>query len=478
MASLLMAMTTILFAEEGSPEKPNVVLILADDLGYADLSCYGSKEIRTPHLDKMAAEGMKFTDFYAAACVCTPTRAALLTGCYPKRVGLHNAVLGPRTKSGLNPNEITLAELLKAQGYATTCIGKWHLGEQKAVLPLAHGFDSYFGMPGPNHGASDLYRNNELIAEKKNVDKNQLTVRYTEEAVKFIREQKDKPFFLYLPHSAPHYPLYASKEFRGTSKQGLRGDMIEEIDWSCGEILKTIKELGLDENTLVIFTSDNGQAGVAAQPLHGGKGSSWEAGFRVPFVARWPKRIPAGAVCEEFATIMDMLPTIAPLAGAVATTDRKIDGKDIWPLLSGKPDARSEYDAFFYYVRDSQLSAVRQGKWKLHLRVPSERWAGKLPKEALLDTKPSTSLPWLYDLNEDISETKNVAEDNPEVVESLTKLAKEFDRKLSKEIRPAYDANARGGLSLRQRGWKAKIGSLRLEKDGETLYAKSYFELR
>jgi arylsulfatase A len=446
LAVILLAVLTIgsaLAAEPAESSKPNIVFILADDLGYADLSCYGSKEIRTPHLDKMATEGMKFTDFYAAACVCTPTRAAFLTGCYPKRVGLHNAVLQSKTKSGLNPSEITLAELLKAQGYATACIGKWHLGEQEAVLPLAQGFDYYFGMPGPNHNMSDLYRNNELIAKKKNIDRDRLTVRYTEEAVKFIRERKDKPFFLYLPHSAPHTPLYASKKFRGTSRQGLRGDMIQEIDWSCGEILKTIKELGLDETTLVIFTSDNGQSGVAAQPLHGGKGQSWEAGFRVPFVARWPKRIPAGAVSDEFATIMDMLPTMAPLAGAQVPTDRKIDGKDIWPLLSRKPDARSEYDAFFYYVRDSQLSAVRQGKWKLHLRAPSERWAGKLPKEALLATKPKTAPPWLYDLNEDIGETKNVAEENPEVVESLTKLGKEFDRKLSEEMRPAYGANVR-----------------------------------
>ncbi len=430
-------------AESKKAGSPNVVFILADDLGYADLSCYGSKEITTPHLDKMAAEGMKFTDFYAAACVCTPTRAAFLTGSYPKRVGLHNGVLSPKTKSGLNPSEVTLAELLKAQGYATACIGKWHLGLEEAVLPLAHGFDYYFGMPGPNHGASDLYRNNKLITEKKNVDRDQLTRRYTEEAVAFIRQSKDKPFFLYLPHSAPHFPLYASKTFRGTSKQGLRGDMIQEIDWSCGEILMTIKQLGLDDNTLVIFTSDNGQAGVAAQPLHGGKGSSWEAGFRVPFVARWPKRIPAGAVSEQFATIMDVLSTVAPLAGAQAPTDRKIDGKNIWPLLSGKPAARSEYDAFFYYVRDGQLSAVRQGKWKLHLRVPSERWAGKLPKEALLATKPKTAPPWLYNLNEDVGETKNVAEENPDLVASLAKLAIEFDRKLGEEMRPAYGANVR-----------------------------------
>jgi arylsulfatase A len=431
------------WAADATTEKPNIVFILADDLGYADLSCYGSKEISTPHLDKMATEGMKFTDFYAAACVCTPTRAAFLTGCYPKRVGLHNAVLHPHTKSGLNPSEITLAELMKAQGYATACIGKWHLGELTPVLPLAHGFDYFFGMPGPNHGVSDLYRDNELITENMKVDKDQLTVRYTEEAVKFIRESNDKPFFLYLPHSAPHFPLYASEKFRGKSKQGLRGDMIEEIDWSCGEILKTIKELGLDEKTLVIFTSDNGQAGVAAQPLHGGKGSSWEAGFRVPFIARWPKQIPAGKVNDEFATIMDMLPTFAPLVGAKTPTDRKIDGKDIWPLLSGKPDAKSEYDAFYYYVRDSRLSAVRQGKWKLHLRAPSERWAGKLPKGALLATKPKTAPPWLYNLTEDISETKNVAEAHTEVVDRMTKLAEEFDRQMNQEMRPAYGTKVR-----------------------------------
>jgi arylsulfatase A len=426
-------------AAPGTPDRPNIVFILADDLGYTDLGCYGAKEIKTPNLDKLASQGVRFTDFYAPAGVCTPTRASLMTGSYPKRVGLHVAVLPPDTHSGLNPSEKTIAELLKEQGYTTGAIGKWHLGLLPEVKPNAQGFDYYYGMPGPNHGRSDLYRNTELLKKNSEVEYDQITQDYTREAVSFIRQNKDKPFFLYLPHSAIHIPLYASKEFRrheGTN--GLYRDMTEELDWSCGEILKELEAAGIMDNTIVVFTSDNGPSGVAAPPLHGGKGSSWEAGFRVPLIVRWPGHIPAGSVCRELATMMDFYPTLAKLTGAQVPPDRKIDGHDIFPLLTRKK-AKSPYDFLCYYGRTGQLYAIRKGKWKLHFLAPDEKWAGKQPvQEALLDTKPTTALPWLYDLSTDIGETKNVAADHARIVAELTAAAQSFDNTLTAEIRPAY----------------------------------------
>ena len=421
------------------PEKPNIVFILADDLGYADLSCYGAKEIQTPNLDKLANEGVRFTNFYAPAGVSTPTRASLMTGCYPKRVGLHVAVLPPNTRNGLNPNEITIAELLKKQGYATGCIGKWHLGLLPEVMPNAQGFDYYYGMPGPNHGISDLYRNDSLIKKNKEVEYDQITINYTKEAISFIRKNKEKPFFLYMAHSAIHVPLYASNEFRKhTGPNGLYYDMTEELDWSCGEIINELKNSGILDNTIVVFTSDNGPSGVAAPPLHGGKGSTWEAGFREPLIVRWPKGIPAKSVCNEMATMMDFYPTLANIAGAKIPTDRKIDGHDIFSLLS-KKGAKSRTDFLCYYGRDGELAAIRMGKWKLHLLEPSEKWAGKQPiNEALLNTKPTTPLPWLYDLTSDIGETNNIADSNPEIVRKLKEKALTFDLKLSSEIRPVY----------------------------------------
>ncbi len=420
-------------------EKPNIVFILADDLGYADLSCYGAKEIKTPNLDRMASEGVRFTDFYAPACVCTPSRASLMTGCYPKRVGLHVAVLPPNTHNGLNPSEITIAELLKSKGYITGCIGKWHLGLLPEVMPNAQGFDYYYGMPGPNHGISDLFRNDTLLKTNSEIKYDQITLNYTQEAISFIRKNKEKPFFLYMAHSAIHIPLFASKEFRRhEGVYGLYRDMTEELDWSCGEILKELKDAGILENTIVIFTSDNGPSGVAAQPLHGGKGSTWEAGFREPLIVHWPGRIPAGSVCNEMATMMDFLPTFANIAGAKIPSDRIIDGKDMLPLMTHK-NAKSSYSFLCYYGRDGELAAIRKGKWKLHLLEPSEKWAGKQPvKECLLDTRPSTPLPWLYDLSSDVGETKNVAETNPQIVKNLRRLAVSFDSTLTKELRPVY----------------------------------------
>ncbi len=422
-----------------APLAPNLVLILADDLGYADLSCYGAKDIRTPHLDRLAQEGVRFTDFYAEN-VCTPARAALMTGAYPKRVGLHKAVLPPTTKEGLHPNEITLAELLKGRGYATAAIGKWHLGLLPEVLPTAQGFDSYFGMPGPNHGASDLYRGTTMIEKRDAVVLDQLTQRYTAEAVRFIRETKDKPFFLYLAHSATHVPHYASEAFRGKSAAGLQGDMTEELDWSCGEVFRTLRELNLEQRTLVIFVSDNGNHSRAAPPLHGGKGSTWEGGLRVPFIARWPGVIPAGSVCRELATLKDMFPTFAALSGAKLPTDRVYDGHDIGALLRGERGAKSPTERLYYYGRSGQLFAVREGPWKLHLLAPEERWWGKIAGGALVETKPATPPPWLYHLPDDIGETRDVAAAHADIVERLTRAARAFDAEVTQNSRPVYQA--------------------------------------
>lgn len=421
--------------QAGEERPPNVVLILADDLGYADLGCYGAGDIRTPNLDRLAEEGMRFTDFYAE-CVCTPARAALMTGAYPKRVGLHVGVIQPNDRHGLNPDEVTLAEMLKSRGYATACIGKWHLGLLPELLPTAQGFDFYFGMPGPNHGMSDLYRDNVLVEKNEEVRQDQLTRRYTEEAVRFLRASRDRPFFLYLAQSAIHIPLFASGNFRGRSAAGLYGDMTEELDWSCGEVFKTLRELGLDQSTLVIFTSDNGPHGRPAPPLHGAKGSTWEAGSRVPFIVRWPGKIPAGSVCREMASIRDLAPTISALAGA--SMPEVCDGQDIFPLLTGESGAKSPTQRLFYFSRSGKLAAVREGDWKLHLLEPEERWWGNLPSGALLESKPGTSPPWLYNLKDDVGETRDVAGEHPDVVERLRQAALAFDKELEAHSRPVF----------------------------------------
>ncbi|MBM4017858.1 MAG: sulfatase [Planctomycetes bacterium] len=438
---------------------PNVIFIFADDLGYADLGCFGSKTISTPNIDRMAAEGMKLTDFHTASPVCTPTRSALMTGCYPKRLGLHVHVLFPQSKTGLNPDEITVAEVLKAQGYATACIGKWHMGHHAIFLPTRQGFDSYYGIPYSNdmgivaegmtfakdarfnfgktleaartdpyeRDKPPLMRGEEVIEWP--ADQATLTERYTDEALKFIRANKDRPFFLYLPHTFPHVPLFASERFKGKSRGGLLGDTVECIDWSCGEILKAVKELGLDERTLVIFTSDNGPAGHPAPPLRGGKGTTWEGGQRVPFIARWPGRIPAGAQCGGLSSVMDVLPTLARLAGGKAPADRIIDGKDIWPLISGQPGAKTPHEAFYHYSAYGVMSGVRCGKWKCHTRTPLMRPAKGAPAD-------QPFAPALYDLEADIGEQNDLAAQHPDVVKRLAEMAENFDKNLTATSRP------------------------------------------
>ncbi len=413
----------------GSDRPPNFIIIYCDDLGYGDIGCFGSRKHRTPNVDLMAAEGTRLTSFYVTSGVCTPSRSSLMTGCYPRRVNMHQdsgglCVLFPVAEKGLNPEEITIADVLKAQGYATACIGKWHLGDQTEFLPTRQGFDYYYGIPYSNDMGTSKNTNrpplpllrNERVIEAP-VDQNTITKRYTEEAIRFITANRDKPFFIYLPHAMPHNPVHASDRFRGKSANEGYGDAVEEIDWSTGEILAALEELDLDDNTLVLFTSDNGAAqrfGGGNAPLRGWKGSTWEGGQRVPCVIRWPGQIPAGVTCDELSTTMDLLPTFALLADTTPPGDRIIDGRDVWPLMSGEKGAKSPHEVFYYYQID-QLQAVRSGKWKLHLPLDFKKrnWG-----------EPEIDIPLqLYNLEADIGETTDVAADHPDVVKRLLDLA-------------------------------------------------------
>jgi len=405
-------------------------------MGYADVGCFGARNIQTPNLDRLAQQGMRFTDFYAAQAVCSASRAALMTGCYPNRVGIYGA-LGPQSPLGLHSNEMTIAEVLKPRGYATAIYGKWHLGRPVEFLPKRQGFDDYFGLPysndmWPRHPQTTNYPPLPLIAGDEVVqlmpDQTQLTTWYTEHAVKFIEQHRTQPFFLYVPHNMPHVPLFVSEKFKGKSKRGLYGDVIMEIDWSVGEILKALQQHQLDEHTLVIFTSDNGpwllygdHAG-SALPLREGKATSFDGGQRVPCIMRWPGKIPAGGVCRELAATIDILPTLAKLAGAEAPTDRVIDGKDIWPLMSGQPGARSPHEAFFFYW-SRHLQAVRSGPWKLHFphAYPHPNPPGGGGRPGKYETQ-RTDLA-LFNLDQDIRETNNIAAQHPDVVQRLQTLA-------------------------------------------------------
>jgi len=413
----------------GKQRKPNFVVIFVDDMGYGDIGCFGSTKNRTPCLDRMAEEGAKFTSFYVTSGVCSPSRASLLTGCYPLRIGMHQSdrgcfVIVPGDRRGLHPNERTIPEVLKTQGYVSICIGKWHQGDQPEFLPTSQGFDTYFGIPYSNDmGYTDrnkglpplpLMRDEKIIEAP--VDQNTLTKRYTEEAVKFIRQNKNKPFFLYLPHTMVHTPLHVSEQFQNRSPNGIFTDAVEEIDWSTQQIMSTLKELKLDRNTLVIFTSDNGGTRRSNNgPFSGGKAQTREGGMRVPCVMRWPGKIPPGTVCDEVTSTIDFLPTFAHLSGATVPPDRAIDGKDISDLLFNKPGAKSPHEAFYYYFM-SQLQAVRSGRWKLYVRCDPliKGWMGKpegIQEEAL------------YDLEADTKETTNVAAEHPDVVKRLNALA-------------------------------------------------------
>lgn len=438
---------------------PNFVIIFADDLGYTDVGSFGATGFATPHLDQMAKEGVRLTNFYVAQAVCSASRAALLTGCYPNRIGISGA-LDHKATHGINAREMTIAEVLKQRGYATAIYGKWHLGHHPQFLPTRHGFDEYYGLPysndmWPRHPVTKNYYPDLPLIENERVikldpDQSQLTTQYTERAVSFIERNKNKPFFLYVPHTMPHVPLFVSDKFKGKSPRGIYGDVVAEIDWSVGQILAALKRNGLDDNTLVIFTSDNGpwweygdHAGTKGM-LRGSKGTAFEGGVREPFIARWPRRIPAGTVNHRPAMTIDMLPTIAKLAGAKAPTDRIIDGRDIWPLLNGRNATHDPHDALYFYY-DGGLNAVRSGKWKLHLphpyrEVPEQGHGGQPGKTRTGHIELS-----LYDLDNDISESTNVADRHPEVVRRLmhyvararADLGDGFVKRTGRNVRPA-----------------------------------------
>lgn len=428
-------------AENKSP--PNFVVIFCDDLGYGDLGCFGHPTIRTPNLDRMAAEGMKFTQFYSAAPVCTPSRAALMTGRLPARNGMCSntrRVLFPDSKGGLPADEITIAEALKTKGYATACIGKWHLGHLPQYLPTKNGFDQYFGIPYSNDmdrvaGAPKgraafwnpkiRYWNVPLLQNDKIVerptDQRTITRRYTEEAVKFIKENKDKPFFLYLPQSMPHVPLFASDKFLGTSRRGLYGDVIEEIDWSVGQVLDSLRNLNLDKNTLVFFTSDNGpwltfdDHGGSAGLLRDGKGSTWEGGMREPTLAWWPGHIKAESVSADVASTMDIFATVHKLADIPMPKDRVLDSHDLSPILLGK--GKSTRDTLFYY-RGFRLMAVRKGPWKAHFETQDAYGPGARSPQ-------KHDPPLLYNLEVDPSEKWDVASKHSDVLAEIQKVVVE-----------------------------------------------------
>jgi len=436
-------------AANTSERPPNVVVIFIDDMGYADIGPFGAKGYPTPQLDRMAEEGRVFTNFYAAQAVCSASRAALLTGCYNVRVGILGA-LGPQAKHGINADEVTLAEICKQRGYATACYGKWHLGHHEKFLPLQHGFDDYFGLPYSNDmwpyhpevshlpEKERLKRWPDLPLIDKNAivnprvmpkDQEQLTTQYTERAVQFIEENQERPFFLYLPHSMVHVPLYVSDKFRGKSEQGLFGDVVMEVDWSVGQVLDTLRRLHLAENTLVIFTSDNGpwlsygdHAGSSG-PLREGKGTMFEGGCREPTVMWWPGKIPAGTVCDTPAMTIDILPTVAEVIGA-ELPKHKIDGKNIWPLVAGKAGAESPQEAYYFYW-GNELQAVRAGRWKLHFPHEYRTLAGGSGGTGGKPTRyeQATIDLALFDLDSDAGETVDVKAEYPEVVERLAKLA-------------------------------------------------------
>jgi arylsulfatase A-like enzyme len=415
-------------------EQPNIVIFFTDDQGYADVGCFGAEGFETPNLDQLAKEGLKLTNFYVAATVCTPSRAALLTGKYPKRLGLHEAVIFPFSEHGLDPDEYTLAELLNDQGYTTSCIGKWHLGHKSEYMPNSQGFDTFYGVPYSNDMDGyyykhldfqspplPFYRNEELIGE--GLDQQYLTKMYTEEAVRQIKDRSmEAPFFLYLAHSMPHTPLYASEKFLGKSKKGLYGDVIMELDWSAGEIVKALKEEGIFDNTIFIFTSDNGPQIGSAKPLRGLKAQTWEGGQRVPAIITWPLKIPKGSISDEMMTSMDFYPTLAKIAGAILSEDHISDGNDIRLLLENPGTGYLTERPFYYYARNGDIEAMRLGKWKLHIKK-SIGWQAKQDGDFQLA---------LYDLDNDISESTNVANDFPDVAKKLSQQLLNFDSSLNK----------------------------------------------
>ena len=443
-------------------DKPNFIIIFTDDQGYGDLGCFGSTKIKTPHIDRLAKEGRRFTNFMVASPVCTPSRAALLTGCYPKRIGMHQHVLFPSSTKGLNPTEHTIADHLKGQGYATACFGKWHLGHHPETLPQSNGFDTYFGIPYSNDmnhpdnkgkpkggwaGMDALWKDpestltkwktplmeNEKIVEIP-VDQRTVTRRYTDKSIEFIKKnaEADKPFFLYLPHSMPHIPLYVPEDVRDPNPLNAYTNVIEHIDAEVGRIADLLRELKLSDNTYLIFTTDNGpwlpfkHHGGSAGPLRDGKGSTFEGGQRVPCVMWAPGKIPAGTTCDQLCGTIDLLPTIASLTKTPLPSDKKIDGLDISKLLT--TDDKTPRNEFVYYTSRGDIQGLRQGKHKLLVNGPRNKKRNPKAKTEVM----------LFDLEADLGEKNNLAESKPEVVAKLKARMLELDAQIAKEARQPW----------------------------------------
>lgn len=430
-----------------SARHPNIVILLTDDQGYGDMKCYDNQHLQTPNLDQLAAEGTRFTNFYAGAAASTPSRAALLTGRYAERVGVPE-VVDDLSKNGIKSTEFTLADYLKQNNYATGIVGKWHLGHQPEYMPLQHGFTEYFGIPysndmwpfhpKPDHAypALPLYDNNKIIEYNPIV--NQMTARLTERALQFINDHKEEPFFLYLPYTQPHVPLGVSDRFKGKSGEGLYADVIMEIDWSVGEIMRTLKNNGLDENTLVLFTSDNGpwlsygNHGGSTGGLREGKGTTFDGGQRVPFIARMPKWIPAGKISDQFLSALDITPTLVELTGSQMPRMNKFDGENVWGIFTGEAQGHKP----FFFVYNGQVEGVRDGKWKCV--APHEYRIVTVPGK---DGLPGTQLAnggktelALFDMEKDPQESKNLVEQYPEVTAKMWKMIKEFQVEITEVL--------------------------------------------
>jgi len=462
----ILSLASITFQSNEKDRKPNVIIIFTDDQGYQDVGCFGSPDIETPNLDKMAREGIKLTNFYAAQAVCSASRAALLTGCYPNRIGIHGAFF-PNSKKGLNVSETTIADMLKDIGYKTALFGKWHLGDHPDMMPNKQGFDNYFGIPYSgdmwpfhpeqkkfNFGPLPLYENETIIDTL--TDQSLLTTQITQRSIDFIAKNKDKTFFLYIAHPQPHVPLFVSDKFKGKSKRGLYGDVIMEIDWSVGQVLETLKKYDIDDNTLVIFTSDNGpwlsygdHAG-SAFPLREGKGTALEGGQREPCIISYPTKIKPGRTIDTPMMAIDILPTIAEITGAKLPVN-KIDGKSIWNIWTGDSN-KSPQEAYYFYYQVNELQGVRYKNWKMYFphryRTLNGKEGGKnglaVPYEYATFDKIE-----LYDLSKDISETTNVADQYPEIVAKINLLAEikrvelgdDLQNRKGKENRPIGEVN-------------------------------------
>ncbi len=477
LAASFMAATT----SHARQETPNIILIFMDDMGYGDIGCFGATQYTTPNIDRLAATGMRFTNFYAAQAVSSASRAGLLTGCYPNRVGISGA-LSPRADIGLNPEEETIAEILKKRNYKTAAIGKWHLGHHREFLPLQQGFDEYLGLPYSNdmwpvfydgtrnippeysrkldYPELPLIRGNEKIREIQTLkDQSELTTLYTETAIDFITRNKNNPFFLYLAHSMTHVPLAVSDKFKGKSEQGLFGDVMMEVDWSVGEIVRTLEENGLTNNTLIIFTSDNGpwlnfgnHAGSTAG-LREGKGTSFEGGQRVSCIMKWPGVIPEGIVCNKLASTIDILPTLAAITDS-PLPEKRIDGVNILSLMKGDGKANPR-EYFYYYYRGNSLEAVRKGNWKLVFPHPGRTYEGFLPGKDGMPGKVNDNFRFeggLYDLRRDPGERYDVAKMYPEIVKELNELAEEARADLGDDLtgHPGKNRRASGRVTMKE----------------------------